>query len=112
MLDDVAIAGGRARPTAPRHYNVQTASEMKTALGSISESVAKCTYLTPSAPTDPSAISVEIDGKVIPRDTSHTNGWDWLDQAYGTLQFFGTACDAAQTGTTPKITGTVRCETK
>jgi hypothetical protein len=59
VLDDMAVAGGRPRPSAPFHYNVQTAAEMKSALASISDSIAKCTYLTPSAPTDPNAISVE-----------------------------------------------------
>lgn len=112
VLDDMAIAGGRPRPTAPFHYNVQTSAEMKNALGTISDSVAKCTYLTPSAPTDPNAISVEIDGKSIARDPSHTNGWDWVDQAFGTLAFFGAACTAASggTATTSQITGVVRCD--
>lgn len=112
VLDDMAIAGGRPRPAAPRHYNVQTSAEMKAALGAISDSVAKCTYLTPSAPTDPNAISVEIDGKSIPRDPSHTNGWDWVDQAFGTLAFFGGACAAASTGAgnVAQITGVVRCD--
>jgi len=112
VLDNMAVAGGRARATAPRHFNVTTATEMKAALGTIQESVAKCTYLTPSAPTDPSAISVEVDGKSIPRDTSHTNGWDWLDQGYGTLQFFGAACEAASNAAKPTITGVVSCETR
>jgi hypothetical protein len=112
VLDDMAVAGGRPRPTAPFHYNVQTSAEMKAALGSISEGVAKCTYLTPSAPTDPNAISVEIDGKPIARDPSHTNGWDWVDQAFGTLAFFGAACTSASAGTatTSQITGVVRCD--
>ena len=109
VLDQMAVAGGRPRPTTPRHYNVQTAAEMKEALQTIQDSVAKCTYLTPSAPTDPSAISVEIDGIPIPRDTGHTYGWDWNDQAYGVLTFFGAGCTKASTGT-PQITGVVRCE--
>jgi hypothetical protein len=112
VLDDMAVAGGRPRPTAPLHYNVQSSAEMKAALGSISDSIAKCTYLTPSAPTDPNAISVEIDGKSIPRDPTHMNGWDWVDQAFGTLAFFGAACTAAGAGTTTSspITGVVRCD--
>jgi len=110
VLDDMAVAGGRARPTAPRHYNVQTAAEMKSALQTIQEAVGKCTFLTPSAPTDPSAISVEVNGVSIPRDTTHTNGWDWVDQAYGTLTFFGPACNLASAGETPQITGVVRCD--
>jgi hypothetical protein len=109
VLDDMAVAGGRPRPTLPRHYNVQTSAELKTALQSIGDSIAKCTYLTPSSPIDPNAISVEIDGKKIPRDTTHTNGWDWVDQAFGTLAFFGPACLGASGTGTPQITGVVSC---
>ena len=109
VLDDMAVAGGRARATTPRHYNVQTSAELKTALQSIGDSIAKCTYLTPSSPTDPNAISVEINGKVIQRDQTHANGWDWVDQAFGTLAFFGTACADASTGK-PAISGVVSCK--
>jgi hypothetical protein len=111
VLDDMAIAGGRPRPTAPFHYNVQTSAELTSALGSISDSIAKCTYLTPSAPTDPNAITVEINGKTIARDPTHTNGWDWVDQAFGTLAFFGAACTAASSGTSTmsQVSGVVSC---
>jgi hypothetical protein len=111
VLDDMAVAGGRPRPTTPRHYNVQSGAELQSALTTISDSIAKCTYLTPSAPTDPNAITVEINGKSIPRDPSHMNGWDWVDQAFGELAFFGPACAAASGGTTTTatITGVVSC---
>jgi hypothetical protein len=111
VLDDMAVAGGRPRPTTPRHYNVQSGAELQSALTSISDSIAKCTYLTPSAPTDPNAITVEINGKSIPRDPTHMNGWDWVDQAFGELAFFGPACAAASGGTTTTatITGVVSC---
>ena len=91
---------------------MQTSAELKSALQSIGDSVAKCTYLTPSAPTDPNAISVEINGVPIKRDPSHTNGWDWVDQAFGALAFFGPACTAASNGTATAstITGVVRCD--
>ena len=112
VLDDMAVAGGRPRPTSPKHYNVQTSAELTAALTSISDSIAKCTYLTPSAPTDPNAINVEINGKAIPRDPTHTNGWDWVDQTFGTLAFFGAACTAASSGTSTmsQVTGVVSCE--
>ena len=111
VLDDMAVAGGRPRPTTPRHYNVQSGKELQSALTTISDSIAKCTYLTPSAPTDPNAITVEINGKSIPRDPTHMNGWDWVDQAFGELTFFGPACAAASGGTTTTstITGVVSC---
>jgi hypothetical protein len=112
VLDDMAVAGGRPRPTTPKHYNVQSAAELQSALTSIGDSIAKCTYLTPSAPTDPNAITVEINGKSIPRDPTHMNGWDWVDQAFGELAFFGAACTAASGGTTTtsQITGVVSCK--
>ena len=109
VLDDMAIAGGRPRASAPFHYNVQTSAELKTALQSIGDSIAKCTYLTPSSPTDPNAINVEIGGKPIPRDPTHTNGWDWVDQEFGSLAFFGPACVSASTGK-PAINGVVTCK--
>lgn len=112
VLDDMAIAGGRPRPTAPRHYNVQSASDLTSALTSIRDSVAKCTYLTPSAPVDPNRINVEINGTVIPRDQTKTNGWDWIDQTFGWLGFFGDACKAAQ-GASPTasvVAGVVSCD--
>ena len=111
VLDDMAVAGGRPRATTPKHYNVQTSADLTAALGSISDSIAKCTYLTPSAPTDPNAINVEINGTTIARDPTHTNGWDWVDQAFGTLAFFGPACAVASGGgTTSQVTGVVSCE--
>ncbi|WP_336118097.1 hypothetical protein, partial [Klebsiella pneumoniae] len=60
----------------------------------------------------PNAITVEIDGAAISRDPTHMNGWDWVDQAYGTLAFFGSACTAASAGATMASSGTavVRCD--
>ncbi len=115
VLDTMAVAGGRPRPNAPRHYNVQTALEMKEAFASIHQSIATCTYVTPSSPTNPNAIQVTIGGVPMARDPSHKDGWDWVDQAFGTLAFFGAACTAASTHQggnirAPSVEGVVRCE--
>jgi hypothetical protein len=112
VLDDMAVAGGRPRATTPKHYNVQSETELQDALQSISDSIAKCTYLTPSAPTDPNAITVQIGGVTIPRDPTHMNGWDWVDKAFGELAFFGASCTAASmsTATATAVTGVVTCQ--
>jgi hypothetical protein len=111
VLDDMAVAGGRPRPTAPRHYSVQSAEDLNVALQSIRDSVTKCTYLSPSSPTNPNNITVEIDGLVIPRDQTKTSGWDWIDQSYGELAFFGEACLKAENATkTSIVAGVIRCE--
>lgn len=95
-LDAMAVAGGRPRTTTPRHYSVQSPGDLTTALASIRDTVARCTYLTPSAPTDPDGIIVRIGGRTIRRDPSQTNGWDWIDQTFGSLVLFGDACAEAQ----------------
>jgi hypothetical protein len=112
VLDDMAVAGGRPRSTRPLHYNVQSAGELTNALGSIRDSVARCTYLTPSAPVDPDRIVLEIDGLAIARDPTHTSGWDWVDRAFGWIAFFGEACARAQGSvtTTPAVSGVVSCQ--
>ncbi|MBX3202658.1 MAG: VWA domain-containing protein [Labilithrix sp.] len=112
VLDQMAIAGGRPRATAPRHYNVQSENDLTEALTTIRDAVAKCTYLTPSAPNDPDNITVEIDGVLIPRDQTKTNGWDWVDRSYGELAFFGEACAKAQGsgGLPAAVSGVVTCD--
>jgi hypothetical protein len=111
VLDRMAVAGGRPRATSPRYFNVQSADDLTNALTTIRDSVAKCTYLTPSAPTNPDSISVQVSGTVIPRDETHANGWDWIDQRLGELEFFGKACTAAQAATTPTaVGGTIACD--
>lgn len=113
VLDDMAVAGGRPRETTPRHYNVQSPKDLTDALETIRDSVAKCTYLTPSAPTNPNRITVEINGTVVPRDPAKIDGWEWIDQQFGWIGFFGSACAAAQNGgAVPKaaVSGAVSCD--
>lgn len=107
-LDGMAVAGGRPRGTTPRYYPAQSPAELTAALTSIRDSIANCTFLTPSAPEDPNAIEVTIGGVTIKRDPSRTNGWDWVDQSYGQLAFFGAACAAASRAPT-SAQGVVSC---
>ncbi|MES2697120.1 MAG: ABC transporter substrate-binding protein, partial [Verrucomicrobiota bacterium] len=52
-------------------------AEPETALATIRDAAASCTYLTPSSPVDPDAITLEIGGRRVRRDPSHQDGWDW-----------------------------------
>lgn len=106
-LDAMAIAGGRPRATTPRYYPAETPAELRTAFTVVRDSVAKCSYVTPSAPNDPNAIEISVNGRTIERDASHVDGWDWIDQEYGQLQLFGSACALA---TATNVDGTVVCE--
>ncbi len=107
-LDGMAVAGGRPRATTPRYFPAQSPAELASALTSIRDSIANCTYLTPSAPEDPDNIQVAVGGVPIPRDPTRTNGWDWVDQSYGQLAFFGSACEAASKAGA-SVQGVVTC---
>lgn len=107
VLDAMAIAGGRPRAAIPRYYPAETPAELANAFTLVRDSVAKCSYITPSSPNDPDAITVVVGGGAVARDPNHLDGWDWIDQAYGHLQLFGAACAAA---TTVNVSGTVGCE--
>ena len=106
-LDAMAVAGGRPRNTSPRYYPAETPAEMTAAFTAVRDSVAKCSYITPSSPVDPNAITVEINGVSVVRDPTHSDGWDWLDQDFGHLQLFGSACALA---TPSNVSGTITCD--
>lgn len=106
-LDRMAEAGGRAKPQSPKYLQATTESELDVALDTIRSAVSKCVFVTPSRPDDPDAIVVNVNGVPVSRDTSRVNGWDWLDQEYGALSFYGPACDALTAAT--GVGGTVTC---
>ena len=106
VLDAMAVAGGRPSPGEPKYLPGDTPAEMQAAFTQVRDSVAKCTYLTPSAPTDPSSIVVTVGGAMIARDPTHMNGWDWSDQEYGVVELFGSACTSA---TASNVSGTIEC---
>lgn len=106
-LDAMAVAGGRPRAGSPKYYAADTPAELTEAFTVVRDSVAKCSYITPSSPDDPNAITVEIAGQLLVRDPNHVDGWDWIDQDFGHLQLFGAACDLA---TSVNVSGTVSCD--
>jgi hypothetical protein len=106
-LDSMAVAGGRPRQGSPKYFAADTPTELISAFALIRDSVARCSYITPSSPQDPDAITVDVAGTKVVRDPNHVDGWDWIDQAYGHLQLFGSACTLA---TAANVSGTVSCE--
>lgn len=101
-LDAMAVAGGRPRSESPRYYPARSPGELTAALASIRDGVARCTYLTPSAPDDETGahMQVLVDGVPVTRDPARQEGWDWVDRKYGQLAFFGAACTRVSSGAT------------
>jgi hypothetical protein len=106
-LEKMALAGGRPRAGATKYYEGRSGTEIRASLAEIEKSVAQCTFVTPSAPEDPNAIDIVVNGQVIMRDPTRMNGWDWIDQTFGEIALFGSACALAQGG---GVSGTVRCK--
>lgn len=108
-LNAMAIAGGRPRSGTVKYYDGSTVAGLNGAVQSIQNGVARCVFVTPSAPKDPDAISVTIDGTPVARDATNQTGWNWTDQDYGALAFFGPACDTLLANADAKVSGTVAC---
>lgn len=110
-LTAMAAAGGRPRITDTGQrtfYDVQSPADLNRAFASIQNAIARCTFLTPSHPTDPDGLTMQINGVTVPRDTSRINGWDWTDRAGGELTLFGAACPSDATPNSV-VTATVVC---
>lgn len=91
----MAVAGGTTRP-----YNARSAAELDAALETIAAEVIppSCTVMLEGAARDPALFQVSFDGgPLIPRDTSHTRGWDY-DPGTNTVTFYGGECAEIEGG--------------
>jgi len=97
-LTKFAQAGG-----TDKYYAAASADELAKQFNSIVGSVASCTFTLKTAPQVPDNVAVEFDGdpsKRAPRDTSHTNGWDYPTPGnYTVVQLYGSWCDGLTNGT-------------
>jgi hypothetical protein len=109
VLNQMALAGGTARPTSPYYFDVTTADEaaFTAALTQIAAKVtATCTLTLSEAPPDPSNVNVYLDGNVVPADP--TNGWT-LSGSTVTLE--GTTCDSVLQGNVLSLRVVAGCPT-
>jgi hypothetical protein len=91
----MAVAGGTMRP-----YTAMSAADLDMALDAIAAEVIppSCTVMLDGPPRDPMLFRVSFDGgPLIPRNTSHTSGWDY-DPATNTITFYGPDCGRIERG--------------
>jgi len=97
-LMQLAAAGGRAPAAAPGYFQVNSTADLVTVLQTIQGMVASCTFTIPPPPV-PTNVAVHADANSIPKDTSHTNGWDYNGTCTATqttpcsIQVYGSWCD-------------------
>lgn len=95
VLDQMAEAGGVARPDSPRYFRITDADELIETVSALGRQVAlSCTIELAEAPPDPKLVNLFFDGELIAADP--IDGWAFADER--TVQVLGAACELMQTG--------------
>jgi hypothetical protein len=112
-LNQMAMNGGMPQTgAATSFYQVTDTASLVTALQTILGKVASCQFNIGTAPNNMTSvdfIDVFGDGTPIPRDTTHTDGWDYTNDAHTAIQVYGPRCDMVTAGTIMNVTVTFRC---
>jgi hypothetical protein len=110
-LTNMANAGGMPNMTAGQkpYYQVNNTTDLVNALNKITGQIVSCTYPLQMAPPNPNYVEIDDNnGKPIPRDTTHMNGWDF-GAGNLSITFYGPACDNLQNGVTTSISAVFGC---
>jgi len=114
-LNQMALAGGVPHVGSTAYYPVSTPAELtsgfQTLLGVSDQS---CTFSLGALPTSDGrtsydAISLFADGTYLPRDTSHSEGWDYADATHQTIVLFGATCAGVQSHAIQTVTVNFNC---
>ncbi|MBN2576036.1 MAG: VWA domain-containing protein [Deltaproteobacteria bacterium] len=102
-LDDMAVAGGRPRDDSPRYYPASATTGLVEALQQVVGSIPTCTFALSERPPVPDNIAVDAQTAAgvtvrIPKDVTHTTGWDYTDATATGIQIYGTWCDEITNG--------------
>jgi hypothetical protein len=113
-LNDMALAGGAARPDpnplATRYYLANTQSELVNALRAITGEIASCVFPLSAPPPVPNNIGVKVDGTLLPRDGSRTNGWEYTSDALTEVEVHGPWCDQIKAAAASDVQVIYACE--
>jgi hypothetical protein len=113
-LSSMATAGGYPKSGSPSYYSVSTTSEFVTVLQNLVKVAATCTFAVGNPPTNDGSTSRERidlygDGALIPKDTSHANGWDYTDTTMTSVVVYGATCDQIKAGTIRSVSVKFQC---
>ena len=80
---------------------MSSTSDLVSVLTSIGKQITSCTFGLGGAPPDPSNIAVIAGGKQVPKDSSHTRGWDYATPS--SIQLYGSWCTDVMNMTTTDV---------
>lgn len=102
--------GRRGRPPAragtTQFYSADSTVEFESALRAITSAVS-CTFSLARPPTDPTGVTITVDGRAVPR--GRTDGWEFTDPMNRRIQFYGGACTGLNDGRPHTVTADYRC---
>lgn len=111
VLDLMADAGGRPNLAGPeRYYRIRVPQDLDTAFQAIERTIARCVFVTTRPPASFEALHLEMGTLELPRDVSHTNGWDVTDRTAGELTLFGATCDRVANEPSPGLVVRSGCD--
>lgn len=110
QLNDMAVAGGTALDDDVKYYQASDAQALEDAFADIALDLFSCSYVLDQVPPNPDDLYIYIDGVLIERDQTHTNGWDY-DLPSNRVTFYGGSCDQLQTGQTEGLEIIFGCPT-
>lgn len=108
VMNELAVAGGRAREGERKYYDVETLDELTEVVRLIGNEVARnCGIELESRPRNANVLNVYFDGEVVPFD--ETDGWSF--DGPDTILLQGDACSRLQKGEVSQIRFISGCET-
>jgi len=112
VLDQMAIAGGRPlgeEEATRRFYSVGERDELEGALTTIADTIARCVFELSPVPPPAARVEVAVDGLIIPRDGTRSEGWDFTAPDASEITIFGGACERV-TATDGDVTAEILCD--
>jgi hypothetical protein len=81
----------------PRFYPVANRAELDAVLQAITVAITTCVFPLAAPPLDRDYVGVTVDSRLIPRDPSHVQGWDYTMNGKS-VEIFGSECADLKSG--------------
>ncbi|MFO0571273.1 MAG: VWA domain-containing protein [Polyangiaceae bacterium] len=108
VLDNLAVAGGTAKPAAPYYIPAQDEEQLTAALKDIGIKVSiSCSIDLDAAPPDTSKVNVYLDTALVQLDP--VDGWTWTSDK--SVELHGAACDKLKSGDVIQVQVVSGCPT-
>jgi von Willebrand factor type A domain len=110
VLTQMAMNGMEPNMTAGQkpYYEVSSTADLTAALTKITGQLVSCSYALQMPPMNPDLVTINAGSKMVPRDPTHMNGWDF-GPGDMTIVFYGAACTDLQTGIVQTVSAIYGC---